>query len=127
MTPRFGILAAALGVLASTAPVYVYWNWPTAPAASAKITMAAAAERKVLYYRDPGGAPIWSATPKKDAQGRAFLPVYDDAEPTFDSPAKPAVAQTGRKILFYRNPMGLPDTSSVPKKDFDGDGLHPGL
>ena len=23
--------------------------------------------------------------------------------------------------------MGLPDTSPVPKKDFDGDGLHPGL
>lgn len=28
-------------------------------------------------------------------------------------------AQTGksRKILYYRNPMGLPDTSPVPKKD----------
>ncbi len=24
---------------------------------------------------------------------------------------------TGRKILYYRNPMGLPDTSPVPKKD----------
>ena len=28
-------------------------------------------------------------------------------------------ATTGgeRKILYYRNPMGLPDTSPVPKKD----------
>jgi Cu(I)/Ag(I) efflux system membrane fusion protein len=26
-------------------------------------------------------------------------------------------ASTGRKILYYRNPMGLPDTSPVPKKD----------
>ena len=25
-----------------------------------------------------------------------------------------------RKILYYRNPMGLPDTSSVPKKDSMG-------
>ena len=33
------------------------------------------------------GAPFWSATPKNDAQGRAYLPVYDDAEPTFDPPA----------------------------------------
>ncbi|HET7366656.1 MAG TPA: efflux RND transporter periplasmic adaptor subunit [Burkholderiales bacterium] len=25
--------------------------------------------------------------------------------------------QSGRKLLYYRNPMGLPDTSPVPKKD----------
>ena len=33
--------------------------------------------------------------------------------------ARPAqeVEKTERKILFYRNPMGLPDTSPVPKKD----------
>ena len=29
-------------------------------------------------------------------------------------------AQTERKILYYRNPMGLPDTSPVPKKDSMG-------
>jgi Cu(I)/Ag(I) efflux system membrane fusion protein len=28
-----------------------------------------------------------------------------------------AVAETGRKPLYYRNPMGLADTSPVPKKD----------
>lgn len=28
-----------------------------------------------------------------------------------------AVAKTERKVLFYRNPMGLPDTSPTPKKD----------
>ena len=33
--------------------------------------VASAAERKILYYRDPSGAPYWSAEPKKDAQGRA--------------------------------------------------------
>nr|WP_221229554.1 efflux RND transporter periplasmic adaptor subunit [Niveibacterium umoris] len=26
-------------------------------------------------------------------------------------------SKTGRKLLYYRNPMGLPDTSPVPKKD----------
>ena len=29
-------------------------------------------------------------------------------------------AQPARKILYYRNPMGLPDTSPVPKKDAIG-------
>ena len=31
-----------------------------------------------------------------------------------------APAKTERKILYYRNPMGLPDTSPVPKKDSMG-------
>ncbi|MGE5261244.1 MAG: efflux RND transporter periplasmic adaptor subunit, partial [Actinomycetota bacterium] len=40
--------------------------------------------------------------------------------------ASPAAAEqttpdkAGRKILYYRNPMGLPDTSPVPKKDSMG-------
>jgi Cu(I)/Ag(I) efflux system membrane fusion protein len=118
MTPRLAIFAVALGLSATAG--YVYWNRSTVLADSTKITVAAAAERKILYYRDPGGAPSWSATPKNDAQGRAFLPVYDDAEPTFDLPEKLPVTQTGRRILFYRNPMGLPDTSPVPKKDSMG-------
>jgi Cu(I)/Ag(I) efflux system membrane fusion protein len=38
-----------------------------------------------------------------------------------DAAAVPAAAQpTGKKLLFYRNPMGLPDTSPVPKKDSMG-------
>ena len=35
------------------------------------------------------------------------------AEPT-------AADKDGRKILYYRNPMGMPDTSPVPKKDSMG-------
>lgn len=31
-----------------------------------------------------------------------------------------AAASKDRKVLFYRNPMGLPDTSPVPKKDTMG-------
>lgn len=31
-----------------------------------------------------------------------------------------AVAKAERKLLYYRNPMGLPDTSPVPKKDSMG-------
>ncbi|MGB8517372.1 MAG: efflux RND transporter periplasmic adaptor subunit, partial [Gallionella sp.] len=31
-----------------------------------------------------------------------------------------SVAKIERKLLYYRNPMGLPDTSAVPKKDAMG-------
>jgi Cu(I)/Ag(I) efflux system membrane fusion protein len=84
---------------------------PITPAA------AATAARPVLYYRDPSGAPFWSATPKKDTQGRDYLPVSDDGEPLLTSASEPQTAKAERKILHYRNPMGLPDTSPVPKKD----------
>ena len=80
----------------------------------------AAAERPILYYRDPGGAPAWSAVPRKDQHGRDYLPVYDDEEPSFDSTPKPQATSSSRKVLYYRNPMGLPDRSPVPKKDSMG-------
>ncbi len=87
-----------------------------------------AAGQTILYYRDPSGAPFWSATPKADARGRAYLPVYDDVEPKFDPAPRTTLApltplklgQGERKILYYRNPMGLPDISQVPKKDSMG-------
>src|SRR6185369_10406420 len=96
---------------------YAYWHRATPSLVVAP--RADAAERTILYYRDPSGAPNWSATPKTDAQGRAYLPVYGDAEPSFDPPPPPK--PTGdAKIIYYRNPMGLPDTSPVPKKDSMG-------
>jgi Cu(I)/Ag(I) efflux system membrane fusion protein len=84
---------------------------------------AAAAERTPLYYQDPSGKPGYSPTPKKDAEGRDYVPVYDEPGATLARPpASPAPAAPGgdRKILYYRNPMGLPDTSPVPKKDSMG-------
>jgi len=82
---------------------------------------AAAADRTPLYYRDPSGAPFWSAGPKKDSQGRDFIPIYDDEAPSLDKSApKQTAAEGSRKILYYRNPMGLPDTSPVPKTDSMG-------
>jgi Cu(I)/Ag(I) efflux system membrane fusion protein len=123
-TTYFLALAVAAGAIAS----YAYTH--RAPGAGPALTLArpaSAAEKPILYYRDPTGAPFWSATPKKDAQGRAYLPVYDDAEPKFDPPklALPPLTplklgQSERKILYYRNPMGLADTSPVPKKDSMG-------
>jgi membrane fusion protein, copper/silver efflux system len=85
-------------------------------------------QRAVLYYRDPTGKPDYSAGPKKDDLGRDYIPVYEDEEPALDHPqpagpsttqtqSQPPTEKTGRRILYYRNPMGLPDTSPTPKKD----------
>jgi len=82
---------------------------------------ASSTARSILYYRDPGGAPLWSAGPRKDSQGRDYLPVYDDEEPPLRLTSQPASAGAGQgRILYYRNPMGLPDVSPVPKKDSMG-------
>ncbi|MDR3435769.1 efflux RND transporter periplasmic adaptor subunit [Telmatospirillum sp.] len=95
-----------------------------APAAVAEVPAEAAkAERTVLYYKDPTGKPEFSPDPKKDAAGRDFVPVYSDEEsaaaatPSAAPPSPAAVPQDRGKILYYRNPMGLADTSPVPKKD----------
>lgn len=81
---------------------------------------SAPAERKVLYYRDPMGGADTSPVPKKDSMGMDYLPVYADKvqKPDTQTPQQ----QTGDRgrILYYRNPMGLPDTSPVPKKDSMG-------
>ena len=121
-----GVLVLGLGVIAGAAGGYWYAKYPPnpAPVPSSGGDTAAAAERTVLYYRDPGGAPHWSATLKQDKNGRDYLPVYADEEPAFGPGGeikKPAQTAAGpRKILYYRNPMGLADTSSVPKKDWMG-------
>jgi Cu(I)/Ag(I) efflux system membrane fusion protein len=84
----------------------------------------------VIYYRDPDGRPYYSAEPRKTADGRDFLPVLPSEDISFDpqaAGAEPPVPPGGAsaacdpaKILYYRNPMGLPDTSPVPKKDSMG-------
>lgn len=112
-------------VIASVAAGY-WFARPSAfvPAATVAQQGSAAADRKILYYRDPSGAPYWSAEPKRDAHGRDYVPVYEDEEPAFgpggelEKAARPR--SSPRKILYYRNPMGLPDTSPVPKKDSMG-------
>jgi Cu(I)/Ag(I) efflux system membrane fusion protein len=76
-----------------------------------------------IYFRDPDGRPSYSLTPKKTPDGRDYLAVPASADLSFDH--EPAAAPTAdvaadRKIKFYRNPMGLADTSPIPKKDSMG-------
>ena len=76
---------------------------------------------KVLYYRDPMDRPYYSAEPKKDEMGMDYIPVYEGEENSGQAPPPPATTTAAQgKILYYRNPMGLPDTSPVPKKDSMG-------
>jgi membrane fusion protein, copper/silver efflux system len=78
-----------------------------------------AAGKTVLYWKDPDGKNDFSPGGKQTADGREYVPVYEDEEAGFKD-AKPAAAKSGKKILYYRNPMGLADVSPVPKKDSMG-------
>ncbi|OYY07212.1 MAG: efflux transporter periplasmic adaptor subunit [Rhizobiales bacterium 35-68-8] len=78
----------------------------------------------IVYYRDPDGRPAYSAEPQKTDDGRDFLPVRASEDVSFEdqlpAPAETTAAAAPKKILYYRNPMGLPDTSPMPKKDSMG-------
>lgn len=97
------------------------------PFATAPITSATAAESgAMIYYQDPDGKPFYSLAPKKTPDGRDWRGVPASADVSFDASeeapteAKAAEAKADRKIKYYRNPMGLPDTSPAPKKDSMG-------
>jgi Cu(I)/Ag(I) efflux system membrane fusion protein len=77
----------------------------------------------VIYYQDPDRKPVYSGEPRQTADGRPFRSVRASEDISFEEKPEgkeqPAQAEKGR-ILYYRNPMGLPDTSPVPKKDSMG-------
>jgi len=84
----------------------------------------------IVYYRDPDGKAVYAGKPRKTADGRDFLPVHASEELSFDTtppkaaaalaPGDPSSAPGSKRILYYRNPMGLADTSRAPKKDSMG-------
>lgn len=117
-----GTIILAVGLAVGAAAGYRYARPPAATLASASPQVtAAAAERKIIYYRDPSGAPYWSAAPKQETNGRDYLPVYEDEDVAFEPAVKkPPPVGNSRRIRYYRNPMGLPDTSPAPKKDWMG-------
>jgi membrane fusion protein, copper/silver efflux system len=77
----------------------------------------------VIYYRDPDGKPLYSLELKQTPDGRPYRAVLASEDISFDSSAAKSSTSGppgGKRILYYRNPMGLPDTSPVPKKDWMG-------
>ena len=85
----------------------------------------------IIYYRHPDGLPQFSAMPTNAEGGRPFVAVHASEDVSF-VPTAPKLVETEAtvasagttpakgKLLYYRNPMGLPDTSKVPKKDSMG-------
>ncbi|VVC57329.1 Membrane fusion protein, Cu(I)/Ag(I) efflux system (plasmid) [Beijerinckiaceae bacterium RH AL1] len=132
-TIAFGALMGSAGFWLGTHPNLItpYIAEAKALLTQGKPMVAAMKSAPVLsgvtaYYRDPDGKPVYSPTPKKTADGRDFVAVdaasdvrFDGAgtvlEPDDDEPESDG--EKAPKIKFYRNPMGLPDISMVPKKD----------
>ena len=73
-----------------------------------------------LFYQDPDGKPFYASGPKKTPDGRDYRPVFTDAAPPALAPKAPKPPASDHRILYYRNPMGLADTSPRPKKDAMG-------
>ena len=86
--------------------------------------MTGADGRRIIYYRNPMGDPDISPMPKKDSMGMDYFPVYEGEQSNAPKPETMAPADAPadgtKRVKFYRNPMGLPDTSPVPKKDSMG-------
>jgi Cu(I)/Ag(I) efflux system membrane fusion protein len=121
-----GGAAAAICAAAGAALLAGAMPWAK-PFAASVVSIAKATEGGApIYYQDPDGKPLYSLTPRKTSDGRDYRAVPASADVSFDDPEEPqletkaADANGERKIKYYRNPMGLPDTSPVPKKDSMG-------
>jgi membrane fusion protein, copper/silver efflux system len=125
---RLGLAGAAAAIMAAAGAILIGGGGlPSRPLVTRLVSTAAAADAGTpIYFQDPDGRPVYSPTPKKTPDGRDWRAVPASADVSFDEPQEPpaetrnAEARTQRKIRYYRNPMGLPDTSPVPKKDSMG-------
>jgi membrane fusion protein, copper/silver efflux system len=125
---RLGLAGAAAAISAAAVATLIAGEGPQSrPIANPAVSVAAAADGGTpIYFQDPDGKPFYSLTPRKTADGRDWRPVPASADVSFDEPeerpaqTKSAETKTERKIKYYRNPMGLPDTSPTPKKDSMG-------
>ena len=124
------VLASAAALLAAvgTALVVAGAQRPTGRALVTASAAAAEDRRAPIYFQDPDGKPAYSLTPMKTPDGRDYRAVPAGSDVSFDEETAEAMPSTPassagtaeRKIKYYRNPMGLPDTSPTPKKDSMG-------
>ncbi|EKS34540.1 MAG: efflux RND transporter periplasmic adaptor subunit [Bradyrhizobium sp.] len=122
------VLASAAAALIAAAGAGLVAGAQRRPVSALPVVTHAAAEenRAPIYFQDPDGKPSYSLTPRKTPDGRDYRAVPAGADVGFDEDAPatmPSAAVTGsgeRRIKYYRNPMGLPDTSPTPKKDSMG-------
>ena len=117
-----GVTVAALIAAAGGGFIGVRGHLRSTEASGVALVSSATAQTssEPIYYQDPDGAPLYSLTPMKTPNGRDYRAVPAGADLSFDDEPAAVPATTvaaDRKIKFYRNPMGLPDTSPIPKKD----------
>jgi membrane fusion protein, copper/silver efflux system len=76
------VIILAIGIAAGTAASFWYSRTLEPMAATAAVEHSAPqkTERKILYYRNPMGAPDTSPVPKKDSMGMDYIPVYADEQ-----------------------------------------------
>jgi Cu(I)/Ag(I) efflux system membrane fusion protein len=121
----FAILAAGVAGLAvgrSNSPL-PEWLSALVPAGTIPSSAKPEATGPIIYYRNPDGLPDYSLTPKKTSSGKEYSAVHANEDVNFEEKAPEVAAAKGGergRIRFYRNPMGLPDTSPTPKKDSMG-------
>lgn len=120
-----GVTAAAVIAAAAGGFIGVRGHLHSSDAPIVALVSPAAAQTsdEPIYYQDPDGRPLYSLTPKKTPDGRDYRAVPASADLSFEEEPAAAPAPTvaaDRKIKFYRNPMGLADTSPTPKKDSMG-------
>ena len=125
LLPGVTIAGLMIGVYLARTPWPVLSSLGTALAPRSAAGPSSSADASVLYYQNPEGKPLYALQSEKTEDGRSFRPVRVGEDVSFDGEAKNAQAAAapgtvGKKILYYRNPMGLPDISSVPKKDSMG-------
>ena len=126
MSPHFKAMATAAAILVAAGAGL--WAGQTGliklPGHTMPSRIDAAQSRAsgpVIYYRDPTGNPLYSLKPKSTADGQPYVAVHASEDVAFEK-AEPSPKRTTseNKVKFYRNPMGLPDTSPTPKKDSMG-------
>jgi len=121
------MIASAAAALIAAAGIGFVAGAHRPPARSVAIVTPVAAEedRQPIYFQDPDGKPAYSRTPMKTRDGRDYRAVPTGADGSFEAspatmPLATAAGAAERRIKYYRNPMGLPDTSRTPKKDSMG-------
>jgi membrane fusion protein, copper/silver efflux system len=121
----FAILAAGVAGLAvgrSNGPL-PEWLSALLPAAAKPGPAKSEATGPIIYYRNPDGMPDYSLTRKTTSAGKEYSAVHASEDVNFEDKAPEVAAAKGGergRIRYYRNPMGLPDTSPTPKKDSMG-------
>jgi len=118
------ISAAVAALIAAAGGGFIAGRGHRQPAETSNMAVVTSASAhtsdETIYYQDPDGRPLYSLMPTKTADGRDYRAVPASADISFQQASAPEATPADRKIKYYRNPMGLPDTSPTPKKDSMG-------